>query len=96
MTYHATGYSENNATPTKSAIEITVNPDDAYIEVGLSDPQIFQITKKNPPISDGDGQVTEYLCSDNEAQDCKIQVVKSSTGTKILFIYPDYQYYYTV
>lgn len=99
VTYKTTGYSEKDNgswTPkAESKIEITVNPDDSYIEVGLGDPQIFQITKKNPPRSEGGEQVTEYICSDNEAQECKVQVVKNSSGTKIIFIYPEYQYYYT-
>lgn len=100
VVYQTTGYAEKSGGTWKSEvssnISITVDTKDSFIEISSGDPMIFNISKTLPTKDVNGKQVTEYICSDNEAMECKIQMVKDGGSTKLYVIYPDSEYYYTL
>lgn len=97
--FNATAYSEKESgkwrTETASKTTITVNQTDSFIEISGDDPEIFQITKVTTSTEDG-AQVTEFSCSDNEANECIIKLAKGDSDTKIYFVYANTEFYYVV
>lgn len=96
--YTTTAYSEKNGgsfTVEESVkLDIVIDKNGGYIEVGSSDPQIFRITETKPTTTQSGETITEFICSDNEAADCKVQLIQNGGKSKLLFIYADLEYYY--